>query len=61
MCVETIDLTACVNTCDTIPNKYANGGAPEQPSTSTTPPLSGPLHIERHVSNLVLIPPKNTI
>ena len=61
MCVETINLTTHENTYDIVPDKYSNGGAPDQPSTSTTPPLCSSLHIERHVFDLVLRPPKNTI
>ena len=48
------------NTYHTIPDKYANGGALDQPSSSTTQ-LFGPLQMERLVSDLVLRPLKNTI
>lgn len=61
MCAKTIDLTTRARTYELVPNKDANRGAPEQPYTSTTPPLFGPFKIERHVFDMVLRPPKNTI
>ena len=61
MCAETIELTMRVKTYDTFLDKYANGGALDHPSTSTTTPLSSPLHIEKPMSDLLLRPPKNII
>jgi hypothetical protein len=49
------------NTYDTPPGDQANGKAIDQPSTSTPPPSSNPLQIEKPISDAVLHPPKSTI
>jgi len=49
------------NTCDTLIANHSNGKAINQPSTSTPPPSSTPLHIEKPIYDVVLHPPKGTI
>jgi hypothetical protein len=60
MCKETISLMTRSKTCDTPLENHANGGATDNPSTST-PPSSTPIQIERPVVDSVLRPPKGTI
>jgi hypothetical protein len=61
MCNGIVSLTTRAKTYDTPPDNHANGGATDNPSTSTPPPSSTPLQIERHVVDSVLHPPKGTI
>jgi hypothetical protein len=61
MCNEIVGLTTRSKTYDTIPDKIDDGGATDKLSTSTTPPLSIPLHIEWPIPDTVLPPPKGTI
>jgi hypothetical protein len=61
MCKEMVSLTTRAKTYDTPLENHANGGAIDNPSTSTPPPSSTPLQIERHVVDSVLHPPKGTI
>ena len=61
ICNETIGLTTHSNTNDTILERVVHKGVANIPSTSTTPPLLGPLHIEKPIPDIVLCPPKSTI
>jgi hypothetical protein len=61
MCNEIVGLTTQAKTYATIPEANAHGGAFDQPSSSTPPPLSGHIHMEKHLFDLVLRPPKSTI
>ena len=61
MCKEIVSLMTKAKTYDTPLENHANGGATDNPSTSTPPPSFAPLHIERPIANSVLRPPKGTI
>jgi len=64
MCNETIDLTTRTKTCDQTPNSNLSENVKGKnliDEHSFTPPPSGPLHIEKPISDTILRPPKNTI
>jgi hypothetical protein len=60
MCKEVVNLTTQEKNYETLLYNHANGKVIDQPSTST-PPYSTPLHIEKPISDTVLHPPKGTI
>jgi hypothetical protein len=61
MCKEIVNLTIRAKTYDIIPTNHANGGATDIPSTTTSPPSSAPLQIERPIVESMLCPPKSAI
>jgi len=64
MCNETISLTTRSKTYDAIPNQNINEGSKGKApmdETSFTPPPTGPLQIERPISDNILRPPKGMI
>jgi hypothetical protein len=61
MCKDTVRLMTRAKNYDTPPYNHANGGDTDKPSTSTPPPSSAPLHIERLVAESMLSLPKGTI
>jgi hypothetical protein len=61
MCKEVVNLMTQAKTYDTLPGNHANGKAIDQPSTSTPPPSSTPLQIEKPILDAVLCLPKGTI
>ena len=61
MCNKNIGITTHSKTYEIVYNKDVNGGASDYPSSPTTPPLSGPLHLGNHIFDLVLRPPKSII
>jgi hypothetical protein len=61
MCNGPISLMTRANTYDIDLDNHANGGATNNPSTSTPPPSSAPLQIEMPSVDSVFHPPKGTI
>jgi hypothetical protein len=58
---NTFNVTTRENTYDTLPSDNTKGKVVYQPSTSTSPPYSNPLQIEKPISNAVLRSPKSII
>jgi hypothetical protein len=58
---KTINVTTRVNTYVTPPGDTDKGKVVNQPSNSTPPPSSNPLHIEKLISDVSLRPPKIVI
>lgn len=64
MCNETMDLTTRLKTYQSIPELNMNGDLKVKSpmdENSFGPPPTGPLQIERPISDTILRPPKSTI